>query len=524
MIHDPKSRLTGDDPTELYVSSIQLDKETGQQSIWGIGALPKGAGGGTKTGYVAVQLNLSRVLRELDQHARLAMFMADEGGRMYLRPDVDLYERPREILDKQREGGKLEDYLLPVGALTDKHVAPSKRVQDFLADRLPEGRSTTIGNVYQDGIAIKFPGENRHFLVAYVSPEDSIDRYFERHPDEARRAIDRGRQNQPGGRASGNGDEAHEQQWRAWHYNSLLWKRLSEVREEHPTLRFSLPSGASQYRYLVTGPNREAIQAAKGVLVDEFHAEPTPGFGVPRYSSGPLASYAIYLDKIPLDQQPATKGQPTQARFLVFGAAASYDEIQADIAHNLEILWWLFGITVVLCVLMARWASKRIVQPLRGLVGVVEQVGEQGPRGGSLAGLRLPVARGDEIGQLARSFQHMDGRLQAKERRLREEGARVRAIVTMAAEGILTLDESGTVVDLNRAAEEMFGYRASELKGQKCDLVLADPARGGQYLRRGAVWSGVGTSTVTIAQSGGRANDPRRQAQGWRSISHGSFG
>ncbi len=70
----------------------------------------------------------------------------------------------------------------------------------------------------------------------------------------------------------------------------------------------------------------------------------------------------------------------------------------------------------------------------------------------------------------------------------------------MAAEGILTLDESGTVVDLNCAAEEMFAYRASELKGQKCDLVLADPERGGQYLRRGAVWSGVGTSTVTIAR------------------------
>jgi PAS domain S-box-containing protein len=500
VINNPTSTLKREQPTELYISSIQVDDETGQQTIWGIGALAKGAGGGTKTGYVAIQLNFSRLLRELDQHARLAMFIADQDGTMYLRPDVDLYKRPRDILQHQKAGEKLQEYFLSATESTGEQLSPSQRVLDFYADWQREGRSTTIGNTFQDGAAIKFPGENRHFLVAYISKTDSIDRYFERHPEKRARAIELGRKTQPGRPAAINGDEVHEPQWQAWHFNTLLWERLSAVRAKYPTLRFSLPSGASQYRYLVTGPSREAIQAAKAVLVDEFHAEPTPGFGVPRYSSGELTSYAVYLEKIPLEQEPATARVNARDRLLVFGAAASYDEIQADIAHNLEILWWLFGIAVVLCVFFARWASRRIVQPLRGLVGVVEQVGEQGPRGGSPAGLKLPAARGDEIGQLARSFQQMDGRLQAKERRLREEGARVRAIVTMAAEGIVTLDDQGTVVDLNRAAEEMFGYRASELKGQKCDLILADPERGARYLRQGAVWSGVGASTVTIAR------------------------
>ena len=43
---------------------------------------------------------------------------------------------------------------------------------------------------------------------------------------------------------------------------------------------------------------------------------------------------------------------------------------------------------------------------------------------------------------------------------------RLQAIVNTAVEGIITIDHHGVVDSMNPAAEQMFGYRASEVIGQ----------------------------------------------------------
>jgi two-component system sensor kinase FixL len=48
------------------------------------------------------------------------------------------------------------------------------------------------------------------------------------------------------------------------------------------------------------------------------------------------------------------------------------------------------------------------------------------------------------------------------------------AIVATAAEGIITLDAGGRLESFNRAAEEMFGYKASEVLGQDVSLLMPD--------------------------------------------------
>ncbi len=68
---------------------------------------------------------------------------------------------------------------------------------------------------------------------------------------------------------------------------------------------------------------------------------------------------------------------------------------------------------------------------------------------------------------------------------LRDSNERLRAILETAVEGIITIDERGTIESFNRAAEKIFGYRASEAIGQNVKLLMPEPFRHGHdgYLK-----------------------------------------
>jgi two-component system, LuxR family, sensor kinase FixL len=58
---------------------------------------------------------------------------------------------------------------------------------------------------------------------------------------------------------------------------------------------------------------------------------------------------------------------------------------------------------------------------------------------------------------------------------LRQSEARLRSIVESAVEGIITMDDRGTVESFNPAAERLFGYKASEVVGQNVKLLMPSP-------------------------------------------------
>ncbi|HVX39468.1 MAG TPA: PAS domain-containing sensor histidine kinase [Gemmatimonadaceae bacterium] len=60
---------------------------------------------------------------------------------------------------------------------------------------------------------------------------------------------------------------------------------------------------------------------------------------------------------------------------------------------------------------------------------------------------------------------------------IRESEAKFAGILAIAGDAIVTADEHGCIVDFNRSAEEMFGYRAEDVRGKPLHLLLPERLR-----------------------------------------------
>ncbi|MCC5913667.1 MAG: PAS domain S-box protein [Balneolaceae bacterium] len=63
------------------------------------------------------------------------------------------------------------------------------------------------------------------------------------------------------------------------------------------------------------------------------------------------------------------------------------------------------------------------------------------------------------------------------EQKLRESEARARSILRTTVDAIITIDDKGTVRTFNRAAEELFQYKTSEVVGKNVKVLMPQPYR-----------------------------------------------
>lgn len=101
----------------------------------------------------------------------------------------------------------------------------------------------------------------------------------------------------------------------------------------------------------------------------------------------------------------------------------------------------------------------------------------------------ITVEGNDEMVQVAESFSTIAKELKTKwhqvrveaeratqaENMLRVSEQRIRTIVEMAADAIITINERGTIESFNGAAEKIFGYSSKEIIGQNISLLMPPP-------------------------------------------------
>ena len=143
------------------------------------------------------------------------------------------------------------------------------------------------------------------------------------------------------------------------------------------------------------------------------------------------------------------------------------------------------GLAVFVAFSLARFlANIGFIKPIKQLVVATEQLGHG--NSGARTGLSHSA---DELGNLANSFDTMASLLEKKEmerNRAEDEMRRMhrqnRLILEAAGEGIVGLDEGGTITFSNPAACELLGYGADELIGNKLhELVHGRRPDGSNY-------------------------------------------
>ena len=95
------------------------------------------------------------------------------------------------------------------------------------------------------------------------------------------------------------------------------------------------------------------------------------------------------------------------------------------------------------------------------------------------------------------------------EAELRETEERMRSVINHVVDGIISIDDHGTVTTFNPAAERIFGYVASEVVGQNVKLLMPEPYHGehdgylANYLRTGqAKIIGIGREVIGLRKDG----------------------
>ncbi len=140
----------------------------------------------------------------------------------------------------------------------------------------------------------------------------------------------------------------------------------------------------------------------------------------------------------------------------------SFTVSMQDVDRNVTQTWRLAALVIATALLgivsLIYWFTHRIV-----VVKLIEVLKAMEAVAAGDNSLRLKATRRDEIGDMARAFNHMNQNLLQTWEQLRDERNKLNTVIHSAGTGIVVTDGAMRIVLVNRAAETIIGRTAAEI-------------------------------------------------------------
>jgi len=167
----------------------------------------------------------------------------------------------------------------------------------------------------------------------------------------------------------------------------------------------------------------------------------------------------------PARPRPEMASLQGQVEALIVNARRRTDLEDKSFAQGLsrlemiQVIWFVLPVVVLVVALgVVRGGIRRI----RSLARTAEQIAA-----GDLS-LKAGVRGSDEISGLGAAFDAMIATMKANIHKESDEKTRAQAVIDSTADGILTMNETGTILSINAAAEKLFGYQGEKVLGPQC--------------------------------------------------------
>jgi two-component system phosphate regulon sensor histidine kinase PhoR len=136
-------------------------------------------------------------------------------------------------------------------------------------------------------------------------------------------------------------------------------------------------------------------------------------------------------------------------------------DVQANATRLHQLVWATAGVTAGLALLLAYVLARRVAEPLREVADGAQRIarGEYGHK--------VYLDRTDEVGTLARAFNHMSSQLARQFVQLDEDRQQLRAVLSSMVEGVIAIDAGQSILFANDRAGQMLEFSARQAPGRK---------------------------------------------------------